>query len=130
MPANPTPNFFSAARRVTDWAMPLVSSSNWFFILFLGFRLLPLTTGNSPKPYRVQSGWFIKARKHHLPEGCELVGLPAALSASRQNPDAIEAVARCQNIQLAGCIAQGDHVSRDGGPIRGTETGNVFQPIV
>jgi hypothetical protein len=35
MPARPTPNFFSAARRVTDWAMFLVSSSNWLFILFL-----------------------------------------------------------------------------------------------
>ena len=34
MPARPTPSFFSAARRVTDWAMPLVSSSNWLFIFF------------------------------------------------------------------------------------------------
>jgi hypothetical protein len=36
MPAMPTLNFFSAARRVTDWAMLLVSSSNLLFILFLG----------------------------------------------------------------------------------------------
>ena len=33
MPARPTPNFFNAARRVTDWAIPLVSSSNWLFII-------------------------------------------------------------------------------------------------
>src|SRR5438874_4632622 len=35
MTARPTPNFFSAARRVTDWAMLLVSSSNWLFMFFL-----------------------------------------------------------------------------------------------
>jgi len=35
MPARPTPNFFSAARRVTAWARLLVSSSNGLFILFL-----------------------------------------------------------------------------------------------
>jgi hypothetical protein len=34
MPAKPTPNFFSAERRVTDWAKLLVSSSNWLFTLF------------------------------------------------------------------------------------------------
>src|SRR5438876_195184 len=34
-PARPTPNFLSAARRETDWARPLVSSSNWWFIFFL-----------------------------------------------------------------------------------------------
>src|SRR6266446_8632683 len=32
MPARPTPNFFSAPRRVTDWARPLASSSNSSFI--------------------------------------------------------------------------------------------------
>src|ERR1043166_2913345 len=36
-PARPTPNFLSAARRVTDWARLLVSSSNWLFIHFLSF---------------------------------------------------------------------------------------------
>src|SRR5262245_35313296 len=36
----PTPNFFSAARRVTDWAMLLVSSSNLLFILFLSVVLV------------------------------------------------------------------------------------------
>src|SRR5205807_7833643 len=39
MPARPTPNFFSAARRVTDWARPLVSSSNLLFMFFLSFVL-------------------------------------------------------------------------------------------
>jgi hypothetical protein len=40
-PARPTPNFFNAARRVTDWAMLFVSSSNLRFIfLFYGFVLL------------------------------------------------------------------------------------------
>ena len=33
MPARPTPNFFTAARHVTDWAMLLVSSLNLMFIL-------------------------------------------------------------------------------------------------
>src|SRR5216117_2767730 len=37
MPARPTPNFFSAARRVTDWARFLVISSNWLFMFFLSF---------------------------------------------------------------------------------------------
>src|SRR5438876_10475527 len=32
MPASPTPNFFSAARRVADWARLLVSSSNLLFM--------------------------------------------------------------------------------------------------
>jgi len=40
MPARPTPNFFSAARRVTDWAIALVSSSNLFFIFFLSVLVL------------------------------------------------------------------------------------------
>src|SRR5438105_546795 len=40
MPASPTPNFFSAARRVTDWARLLVSSSNLLFIVFLSFWLV------------------------------------------------------------------------------------------
>src|SRR5438876_10056163 len=35
MPARPTPNFFSAARRVTDWARLFASSSNWLFMIFL-----------------------------------------------------------------------------------------------
>src|SRR5260221_12830399 len=35
MPAKPTPNFFSAPRRVTDSARLLASSSNWLFITFL-----------------------------------------------------------------------------------------------
>jgi hypothetical protein len=35
IPANPKPNFFSACRRVTDWANPLASSSN---LLFIGFH--------------------------------------------------------------------------------------------
>jgi len=39
MPARPTPNFFSAARRVTDWAMLFVISSNLSFITFLSFLL-------------------------------------------------------------------------------------------
>src|SRR5437867_5581301 len=42
MPARPRPNFFSAARRVTDWARLFVSSSNLLFILFLSFRLFAI----------------------------------------------------------------------------------------
>ena len=34
MPARPTPNFFSACRRVADWANPLANSSNLLFIFF------------------------------------------------------------------------------------------------
>src|SRR5207302_10369021 len=45
IPARPTPNFFSAARRVTDWARLLVSSSNWVFIFFLSFLSLLLDHG-------------------------------------------------------------------------------------
>src|SRR5436309_177318 len=39
MPARPTPNCFSAPRRVTDWARPLASSSNLSFIAFLSFLI-------------------------------------------------------------------------------------------
>src|SRR5262245_21094272 len=47
MPARPTPNLFSNARRVTDWARFLVSSSNCWFIVFLsGARVSLLTTAN------------------------------------------------------------------------------------
>jgi hypothetical protein len=38
MPASPTPNFFNAARRVTDWAMLLVNSSNLLFMVSLSRR--------------------------------------------------------------------------------------------
>jgi hypothetical protein len=37
MPARPRPNFFSAARRVTDWAICFVSSSNLLFMLSFCF---------------------------------------------------------------------------------------------
>src|SRR5258706_14939073 len=40
MVARPTPNFFSAARRVTDWAMLFVSSSNLWFISFRFFLVV------------------------------------------------------------------------------------------
>src|SRR2546428_11690306 len=40
MPARPTPNCFSAARRVTDWARPLVSSSNLLFMFVLSVLVL------------------------------------------------------------------------------------------
>src|SRR5436190_23719998 len=40
MPARLTPNFFSAPRRVTDWARLLVSSSNLLFMFFLSFGVL------------------------------------------------------------------------------------------
>jgi hypothetical protein len=42
--AKPTPNFFIAPRRVTDWAKLLVSSSNLFmvFLSFLRFYLVAL----------------------------------------------------------------------------------------
>src|SRR6266496_4867230 len=39
IPARPTPNFLSAPRRVTDWAMFLASSSNLSFIVFLSFSI-------------------------------------------------------------------------------------------
>src|SRR2546426_12401575 len=42
IPATPTPNFFSAPRRVTDWARPLASSSNLSFITFLSFSFVGL----------------------------------------------------------------------------------------
>jgi hypothetical protein len=38
MPARPTPNLLSAPRRVVDWAMLLVSSSNLVFMFFLRFE--------------------------------------------------------------------------------------------
>jgi hypothetical protein len=64
-PARPTLNFFSAARRVTDWARLLVNSSN---LLCICCRLVqgklvkslsnrrynslsPVTTGKMSKPY-------------------------------------------------------------------------------
>ena len=37
IPASPVPNFFSAPRRVMDWAIPLASSSNLSFITFLSW---------------------------------------------------------------------------------------------
>ena len=39
-PAMPSPNFFNAARRVTDWARPLVISSNLSLITFLSLLVL------------------------------------------------------------------------------------------
>src|SRR2546428_6342074 len=43
MPARPTPNFFSAPRRVTDCARPFASSSNFLAIVVLSFsHLLPV----------------------------------------------------------------------------------------
>ena len=50
MPARPAPNFFSAARRVTDWARHLVSSLNWLFIFFLSFDSLVLAQRQSMTP--------------------------------------------------------------------------------
>jgi len=45
IPAMPTPNFFSAARRVTDWAISLVSSSNLLFMFFgFGFVVCPFVS--------------------------------------------------------------------------------------
>src|SRR5439155_21875954 len=43
IPARPTPNFFNAPRRVTDWARPLASSSNLSFIIFLVFALFRIS---------------------------------------------------------------------------------------
>src|SRR6185295_18985192 len=45
IPARPRPNLFSAARRVTDWARPLASSSNWLFITFLSFGICSRFSG-------------------------------------------------------------------------------------
>jgi hypothetical protein len=41
----PKPNFFTAARRVTDKAMALASSSNWF-----GFMISPFSCAGVPRP--------------------------------------------------------------------------------
>jgi hypothetical protein len=51
MPARPTPNFFSACRRVADWANPLASSSNLLFILFLSLCCLFYVLGQK-KPLK------------------------------------------------------------------------------
>ena len=39
-PLRARPNFFSACRRVTDWANPLASSSNMLFMTFLSICCL------------------------------------------------------------------------------------------
>src|SRR6266568_2173919 len=62
MPARPTPNFFSAARRVTDWARLLVSSSNFLFMFILSFwfcfsaRIIRVTLVGPQWPPRFQFG--------------------------------------------------------------------------
>src|SRR5215471_19825829 len=55
MPARPTPNFFSAARRLTDWAICFVSSSNWLFIIFLS---LVVQLFQSSHPIHLQLAGF------------------------------------------------------------------------
>src|SRR5947208_14336591 len=57
MPARPTPNFFSAARRVTDWAICLVSSSNLLFMCFLSYFGLLLSTVYCPSYAVICRGW-------------------------------------------------------------------------
>src|SRR5262245_46999417 len=47
MPARPRPNFFSAARRVTDWATFLVSSSNWLFMFSFRFVCSVISSGHT-----------------------------------------------------------------------------------
>jgi hypothetical protein len=42
IPARPTPNFLNACRRVTDWAICLVSSSNLLFMVLLSFARVSL----------------------------------------------------------------------------------------
>jgi hypothetical protein len=49
IPAIPTPNFFSAWRRVADWANPLVSSSNLLFMVSFLFGWC-LGYGNEAAP--------------------------------------------------------------------------------
>src|SRR6185369_9391088 len=51
MPARPTPNFFSAARRVPDWARLLVSSSNLLFIVLSCWLAAFRHASNSPEPH-------------------------------------------------------------------------------
>src|ERR1044071_2058750 len=58
IPARPTPNCFSAPRRVTDWAIPLASSSNlsfiiffWLFVLGYGMRGEILIPGATTAPF-------------------------------------------------------------------------------
>jgi hypothetical protein len=47
MPANPRPNFLKACRRVTDWAICLVSSSNLLFIFVCFFFVCSLLSTES-----------------------------------------------------------------------------------
>src|SRR5438876_3904849 len=49
-PAKPTPNFFRAAWRVTDWATLLVSSSNLLFIKFLLVQVIFANCGSQECP--------------------------------------------------------------------------------
>src|SRR5262249_54410537 len=62
IPANPTPNFFSAPRRVTDWANPLASSSNFSFITFISFCLLISSCGLGGS--NLDAGWYHRSVDH------------------------------------------------------------------
>src|SRR5262249_2324435 len=67
-PASPTPNFFNAARRLTDWARLLVSSSNW---LFITFHFVPDDAFYSDKrifrlPADTRKAFERKSRRHGL----------------------------------------------------------------
>src|SRR5215471_12067941 len=56
IPARPTPNFLNACRRVTDWAICLVSSSNLLFMFFLSFVLfVSVFTADIRTPRMTQS---------------------------------------------------------------------------
>jgi len=61
IPASPTPNFLNAARRETDWAMLLASSSN-LFMFFLLVPAYPVTTGKLEEPYKVPAASFPSPR--------------------------------------------------------------------
>src|SRR5690242_3708805 len=60
MPARPMPNFFSACRRVADWARPLASSSNFWFITFLSLWLVIMLRTQVRLPYHVRKIFFFE----------------------------------------------------------------------
>src|SRR6266700_2674973 len=79
MPPRPTPNFFSAARRVTDWARLFVSPSNVLFIALLFFDWLILL-----------SGWGRYPSVAHAPGEDAADAIPVHRSKRRDEPAAAD----------------------------------------
>src|SRR2546422_1058209 len=91
MPARPRPNFLNAARRVTDWAMLLVSSSNLLFILF--FRVRSLFLCSSARQRRsvlccrpISNGPFTHRFSHSVSSGHAAMAA-GAVPASSKRPE-------------------------------------------